>query len=136
MQSGTYRAVITARRCTTDCRLGERLGLAAGGTGGQPVPGGPDGARLGLPAGTWKPHPAHVRPSERRASGAVSGTAAARGQATHISLLVFDTGVFTGTDLLIRSDLYHGQPCRSSGDLYRFIARIGYYECLHQSQAG
>ena len=47
------------------------------------------------------------------------------------SLLVFDNGVFIGTDLLIRSDLYGNQPCRSTGGLYRFISRIGYYECLH-----
>jgi hypothetical protein len=48
-----------------------------------------------------------------------------------ISLLVFDNGAFVGTDMLIRSDLYNGQPCRSTGGDYRFIARIGYYECLH-----
>jgi hypothetical protein len=52
-----------------------------------------------------------------------------------ITLLVFDNGVFLGTNLLIRSDPYHGQPCKSTGNPYRFIARIGYYECLHQSQA-
>jgi hypothetical protein len=52
-----------------------------------------------------------------------------------ITLLVFDNGVFVGTDVLIRSDLYTGQPCSSTGDVYRFISRIGYYECLHQSQA-
>jgi hypothetical protein len=52
-----------------------------------------------------------------------------------ITLLVFDNGVFTGTNLLIRSDLYNGQTCRDTGAPYRFIARIGYYECLHRSQA-
>ena len=52
-----------------------------------------------------------------------------------ITLLVFDNGVFAGTSVLIRSDLYRGQPCSSTGDGYTFIARIGYYECLHQSQA-
>ena len=51
-----------------------------------------------------------------------------------ITLLVFDNGVFTGTSLLIRSDLYHGQPCKSTGGPYNFIGRIGYYECLHQLQ--
>ena len=50
-----------------------------------------------------------------------------------ITLLVFDNGVFTGTDLLIRSDLYKGQQCRSFAGPYRFIPRIGYYECVHQS---
>jgi hypothetical protein len=53
-----------------------------------------------------------------------------------ITLLVFDNGVFAGTDLLIRSDLYNGQPCQPTGAPYRFIARIGYYECLHQPQGG
>jgi hypothetical protein len=51
------------------------------------------------------------------------------------TLLVFDNGVFAGTDLLIRSDLYRGQECRATNAPYRFIARIGYYECVHQSQA-
>jgi hypothetical protein len=48
-----------------------------------------------------------------------------------INLFVFDSGVFIGTNLLIRSDLYNGQPCRSTAGPYRFIPRIGYYECLH-----
>jgi hypothetical protein len=52
-----------------------------------------------------------------------------------ITLLVFDNGVFIGTSLLIRSDLYHDQPCKSTGGAYTTIARIGYRECLHRSQA-
>jgi hypothetical protein len=52
------------------------------------------------------------------------------------TLLVFDNGVFFGTDLLIRSDLYHGQLCKSTGGPYRFLARIGYYECVHLTNAG
>jgi hypothetical protein len=52
-----------------------------------------------------------------------------------LTLLVFEDGVFGGTNLLIRSDLYQGQECRSTGAPYRYIARIGYYECRHQSQA-
>jgi hypothetical protein len=55
---------------------------------------------------------------------------------TTFTLLVFENGVFAGTTLLIRSDLYQGQECRSTGAPYRFIPRIGYYECRHQSQAG
>ena len=50
-----------------------------------------------------------------------------------IQLLVFENGVFVGTSVLIRSDLYHGQPCSSTGGPYTFIGRIGYYECRHQS---
>ena len=48
-----------------------------------------------------------------------------------ITLLVFDNGEFAGTSVLIRSDLYSGQTCRARGGPYTFIARIGYYECLH-----
>ena len=46
-------------------------------------------------------------------------------------LLVFDSGAFISTDLLIRSDLYEDQPCHATNAPYRFISRIGYYECLH-----
>jgi hypothetical protein len=52
------------------------------------------------------------------------------------TLLVFDNGVFIGTDLLIRSDLYRGQQCNATGAPYRFISRIGYYECLHPVNGG
>lgn len=52
-----------------------------------------------------------------------------------LQLLVFENGDFVGTTLLIRSDLYQGQECKSTDAPYRFIARIGYYECRHQSQA-
>jgi hypothetical protein len=51
-------------------------------------------------------------------------------------LLVFDNAVFIGTDLLIRSDLYGGQQCNATGGPYRFISRIGYYECLHPVNGG
>ena len=53
-----------------------------------------------------------------------------------ITLLVFENGGFLGTSVLIRSDLYNGQPCASTNGPYTFIGRIGYYECLHRSQAG
>ena len=49
-----------------------------------------------------------------------------------ITLLGFDNGVFIGTSVLIRADLYSGQACQSTGGLYNFIGRIGYYECLHK----
>ena len=49
-----------------------------------------------------------------------------------ITLLVFDNGVFAGTSLLIRSDLYHGQHMQVDGWPLHFIGRIGYYECLHK----
>ena len=53
-----------------------------------------------------------------------------------ITLVVFDSGAFIGQSLLIRSDLYQGQLCGSTDAAYTFIGRIGYYECLHRSQAG
>jgi hypothetical protein len=40
-------------------------------------------------------------------------------------------GSFIGTSHLIRADLYRRQPCPPSGDLYFFIAPIGYYRCEH-----
>ena len=49
-----------------------------------------------------------------------------------ITLRVFNNGVFTATSLLIRSDLYNGQTCKTTGGPYTFIARIGYYECQHK----
>lgn len=46
--------------------------------------------------------------------------------------LTFDLdGNFIGTELLIRADLYSGQPCGPSGEPYVLRALIGYYACLH-----
>ena len=48
------------------------------------------------------------------------------------TFLVFDgTGLFVGTELLIRTDLYRGQLCESTGQEYDFRLAIGYYECVH-----
>lgn len=45
---------------------------------------------------------------------------------------LFDgTGSFTGTELLIRTDLYKGQLCESTRQPYVFVPFIGYYECIH-----
>jgi len=41
------------------------------------------------------------------------------------------SGFFTGTELLIRTDLYNGQLCESTGAPYVFVPFIGYYECVH-----
>ena len=47
------------------------------------------------------------------------------------TFLVFDgSGSFVGTELLIRTDLYSGQICESTGQPYIFRALIGYYECV------
>ena len=48
------------------------------------------------------------------------------------NLFRFDGGgTFVGSVHLIRTDLYHGQPCEPSGDPYVFVPFIGYYECVH-----
>ena len=89
----------------------------------------------------WDCRPSPINPNRVTCShpngphpGGLPGPPPPPDRPASISLLVFDNGVFIGTNLLIRSDLYHGQPCHSTGNPYRFIARIGYYECLHQSQ--
>ena len=47
------------------------------------------------------------------------------------TFLVFDgSGLFVGTELLIRTDLYNGQLCESTNQPYIFRALIGYYECV------
>jgi len=47
------------------------------------------------------------------------------------TFLVFDgSGRFVGTELLIRTDLYNGQLCESTGQPFIFRALIGYYECV------
>jgi hypothetical protein len=47
------------------------------------------------------------------------------------TFLVFDGGgVFVGTELLIRTDLYKGQLCESTREPYILRGLIGYYECV------
>jgi hypothetical protein len=48
------------------------------------------------------------------------------------TFMVFDgNGTFTGTEILLRTDIYNGQRCESTGEPYVFRAPIGYYECVH-----
>jgi hypothetical protein len=48
------------------------------------------------------------------------------------TFLVFNAaGQFRGTELLLRTDLYSGQVCESTGAPYDFVPVIGYYECVH-----
>jgi hypothetical protein len=49
------------------------------------------------------------------------------------TFLAWDSGDFAGTLLLIRSDLYRGQICRSTGLEYRLLVAVGYRECLHRA---
>jgi len=47
------------------------------------------------------------------------------------SIWLFDgAGNFLGIEKLIRTDLYDGQPCESTGQAWMFRAAIGYYACL------
>lgn len=52
--------------------------------------------------------------------------------------VLFDraSGELLGTVHLLRGDLYRGQTCASTGEPYRFIALIGYYECPHVARGG
>ena len=48
------------------------------------------------------------------------------------TFFIFDsTDRFVGTELLLRTDLYKGQLCESTGEPYDFVPVIGYYECIH-----
>jgi len=39
--------------------------------------------------------------------------------------------VFEANVLLIRPEIYNGQPCESTGGPYTFIGVLGYFECAH-----
>lgn len=40
-------------------------------------------------------------------------------------------GVFNANVLLIRPEIYNGQPCASTGKAYTYVERLGYFECAH-----
>ncbi len=42
-----------------------------------------------------------------------------------------DGAEFLGTELLIREDLYGGQPCPQDGGEWAHIEGLGYYACHH-----
>jgi len=46
---------------------------------------------------------------------------------------VFDTatGEYLGFTLMIRTDLYAGQHCATTGAAYNYLPHIGYYECFN-----
>jgi hypothetical protein len=54
------------------------------------------------------------------------------GRPATFTFFVFDgSGRFVGPEFLIRTDLYNGQMCEATGELYVFVPVIGYYECVH-----
>jgi hypothetical protein len=92
-----------------------------------------------LVASGWDCRPAPFNPTRTTCSHpnqphpvSFSGPPPPLDRPASIQLRVFDNGVFAGTSVLIRSDLYNGQTCPSTGAAYTFIGRIGYYECLHK----
>jgi hypothetical protein len=48
-----------------------------------------------------------------------------------VMLKRWTNGVFDANVLWIRPELYSGQICGPTGDAYRFLAIVGYYECVH-----
>ena len=42
-------------------------------------------------------------------------------------------GVFDANVLLIRPEIYNGQPCGSTGEAYTYVGVLGYYECAHSA---
>jgi hypothetical protein len=40
-------------------------------------------------------------------------------------------GVYEANVLLIRPEIYNGQPCGSTGQPYTYISVLGYFECAH-----
>ena len=96
-----------------------------------------------LVASGWDCRPAPFNPTRTTCSHpnqphpvSFSGPPPPPDRPASIPLRVFDNGVFAGTSLLIRSDLYNGQTCRWTGGVYNFIGRIGYYECVHPHAGG
>jgi hypothetical protein len=53
-------------------------------------------------------------------------------RAVTVTLLAWENGSFAGTIVLIRPEIYRGQPCSSTGEAYVFRPIIGYYECLNR----
>jgi hypothetical protein len=52
------------------------------------------------------------------------------GRASYMVMRWSPAGEFEGHVHLIRPDLYAGQPCPQTGELYILNPRIGYYECI------
>ena len=40
-------------------------------------------------------------------------------------------GEFEANVLLIRPEIYNGQPCSSTGQAYTYVGVLGYFECAH-----
>ena len=51
-----------------------------------------------------------------------------------VTLKRWINGVFDANVLLIRPEIYNGQPCESTGAAYTFVAVLGYFECAHPGE--
>jgi hypothetical protein len=80
----------------------------------------------------FEPIPNRIVCSHRNQGFPTVGTPPPDDRPASFTFLVFDgTSRFVGTELLIRTELYNGQPCESTGQPYDFVPVIGYYECIH-----
>ena len=52
-------------------------------------------------------------------------------RAETVMLKRWRNGVFEANVLLIRPEIYNGQPCESTGQPYIYIGVLGYFECAH-----
>ena len=48
-----------------------------------------------------------------------------------VTLKRWRNDVFDANVLLIRPEIYNGQPCGSTGQAYIFVGVLGYFECAH-----
>ena len=48
-----------------------------------------------------------------------------------VTLKRWRNDVFDANVLLIRPEIYNGQPCGSTGQPYIFVGVLGYFECAH-----
>ena len=51
-----------------------------------------------------------------------------------VTLKRWINGVFDANVLLIRPEIYNGQPCESTGAPYTFVSVLGYFECAHTGE--
>jgi hypothetical protein len=82
---------------------------------------------LELPRDTGRQH--SVQPS--RSGPARFGAPEDRPPSYLVHVFDTPTGEYLGFGRMIRTDLYQGQTCPSTGAEYTYLALIGYYECFN-----
>jgi len=82
--------------------------------------------------GCFEPIPNRIVCSHQNQGFPTVGTPPPDDRPASFTFLIFDgTSRFVGTELLLRTELYNGQLCESTGQPYDFVPVIGYYECIH-----